>query len=78
MERVRELNGLKDPTLFREASYVAGEWRASSTGEMLAVSPYSGETLGQIDIPRGTFIAPIVANKTVFVLTDGADLLALR
>jgi outer membrane protein assembly factor BamB len=51
---------------------------ASSTGEMLAVSPYSGETLGQIDIPRGTFIAPIVANKTVFVLTDGADLLALR
>jgi len=51
---------------------------ASSTGEMLAISPYNGETLGQVDIPRGTFIAPVVANKTVYVLTDGADLLALR
>ena len=51
---------------------------ASSTGEAFAVSPYNGDVLGEIEIPRGTFIAPIVANKTVYILTDAAELLALR
>jgi len=51
---------------------------ASSTGEARAVSPYNGETLGEIDIPRGTFISPTVANKTVYILTDAAELLAFR
>lgn len=51
---------------------------ASSTGEAFAVSPYNGDILGEIEIPRGTFIAPVVANKTVYILTDAAELLALR
>jgi len=51
---------------------------ASSTGDAFAVSPYNGDVLGEIEIPRGTFIAPIVANKTVYILTDAAELLAFR
>ncbi len=51
---------------------------ASSTGNALALSPYTGEVLGDIEIPDGSFIAPVVANKTVYILTDGADLLAFR
>jgi outer membrane protein assembly factor BamB len=51
---------------------------ASSTGNMISVSPYSGETLGGIEIPDGVFISPIVANGTVFVLTDEGELIALR
>lgn len=51
---------------------------ASSTGEMVSVSPYTGEVLGKIEIPNGVYISPVVANGTVYVLTDDAQLIALR
>ncbi len=51
---------------------------ASSTGEALALSPYNGDILGEIEFSQGTFIAPIVANKTVYILTDDAELLAFQ
>jgi outer membrane protein assembly factor BamB len=51
---------------------------ASSVGEMISVSPYTGQTLGRVEIPAGVFVAPIVANGTVYVLTDEAQLMALR
>ena len=50
----------------------------SSQGEALSVSPYTGEILGRIKIPDGGFISPVVANRTVFILTDGAELIAYR
>ncbi len=50
----------------------------SSGGEAVALSPYSGERLGTIEIPEGAFISPVVANSTVYVLTDDARLLAFR
>ncbi len=50
----------------------------SSHGEALSVSPYTGEILGHIDLPDGSFISPIVANETVYLLTDDAKLVALR
>ena len=51
---------------------------ASSTGDALSISPYDGQIIGATDIPEGTFIAPIVANRTVYFLTDDAELLAFR
>jgi outer membrane protein assembly factor BamB len=50
----------------------------SSEGYAISISPYTGEVLGEIDIPDKAFIAPIVANNTVYVLTDDARLTALR
>mgnify|MGYP001301518978 CR=1 FL=1 len=50
----------------------------SSGGRALAVSPYNGQILGQMEIPDGTYIAPVVANDTVYVLTNDAELTALR
>lgn len=50
----------------------------SSEGYAVSISPYTGEVLGQIDIPDKAFIAPVVANNTVYVLTDDARLTALR
>ncbi|NOT39566.1 MAG: PQQ-binding-like beta-propeller repeat protein [Alphaproteobacteria bacterium] len=50
----------------------------SSEGYAVSISPYTGQVLGQIDIPDKAFIAPIVANNTVYVLTDDARLTALR
>lgn len=50
----------------------------SSEGEAISVSPYTGEALGRTDFPDGVFINPVVADKTLYVLTDEADLIALR
>lgn len=50
----------------------------SSEGYAVSISPYTGEILGQIDIPDKAFIAPIVADGIVYILTDDGRLTALR
>jgi hypothetical protein len=42
------------------------------------LSPYTGDLLGRTEIPDGTYIAPVVANGTLYLLTNGAQLVALR
>lgn len=51
---------------------------AGSDGRLVALSPYTGEVLGQIDVDGPILMAPIVANRTVYVLTEEAELIALR
>ncbi|MPY72215.1 MAG: PQQ-binding-like beta-propeller repeat protein [Alphaproteobacteria bacterium] len=50
----------------------------SSHGELWSVSPYTGKLLGRIETPGPVFIPPAVANDTVYVLTDKAELIAFR
>jgi len=50
----------------------------SSKGDALSVSPYTGKILGQIRLPDGALISPVVAGGTIYVLTDNAELIALR
>lgn len=50
----------------------------SSVGDAVSVSPYTGEIMGRIDLPDGTLIAPIVADETLYVLTNDAELIALK
>ncbi|MCZ6481924.1 MAG: PQQ-like beta-propeller repeat protein [Alphaproteobacteria bacterium] len=51
---------------------------AGSHGQVLSVSPYNGDLLGVIDMRDGVLIPPAVANRTLYLLTEGADLIALR
>jgi outer membrane protein assembly factor BamB len=51
---------------------------ASSEGYAVSISPYTGEILGKVGTPDKAFIAPIVADNTVYLLTDDARLTALR
>jgi outer membrane protein assembly factor BamB len=50
----------------------------SSDGYAESISPYTGELLGRVEIPDGAFIPPVVANDTLYILTNDADLVALR
>lgn len=50
----------------------------SSEGYAVSISPYTGEILGRIDIPDKAFIAPIVADGIVYILTDDGRLTALK
>jgi outer membrane protein assembly factor BamB len=51
---------------------------ASSDGYAESLSPYTGQLLGRITIPDGTFISPVVADGTLYLLTNSAQLVALR
>ena len=51
---------------------------AGSTGEAVTVSPYNGEILGRIDLPGPVSLSPVVADGTLYLLTDDGDLLAYR
>jgi outer membrane protein assembly factor BamB len=50
----------------------------SSNGVAAALSPYTGMLVGKMEIPSGTYIAPVVANGTLYLYTSNAELVALR
>jgi outer membrane protein assembly factor BamB len=50
----------------------------SSEGEAISISPYTGAPMGRMEFPDGVFITPALADRTLYVLTDEADLIALR
>jgi len=60
------------PVLVKDRLLVVG-----SHGEMVSVSPYTGQFLGRLELPSGISVAPIVADRAVFALTDSADLVRL-
>jgi hypothetical protein len=50
----------------------------SSNSTAVSVSPYTGQLLGRTDIPGGVYIAPVVANGTMYVFNNQAQLVALQ
>lgn len=82
---VRELPRYEDPEDREDAIRWAGPVLAGgrllvagTQGELLAVSPYSGEILGRMDIASPITISPAVADRTVYLLTEDAELIAFR
>jgi outer membrane protein assembly factor BamB len=49
-----------------------------SQGVAVALSPYTGDLLGQVDMPDAISIPPAIADKTAYFVTDDADLVAIR
>lgn len=49
-----------------------------SNGWALAVSPYGGQVLGKEPLPEGVVTAPVVADRSVYFLTEDAKLIAYR
>jgi outer membrane protein assembly factor BamB len=50
----------------------------SSDGRAVSLLPATGQLVNQIGIPAGTFIPPIMAGGTMYILTNQAQLVALR
>ena len=48
------------------------------TGDLLVLSPYTGEVMGKISLGAPTRLAPVIANRTIYILTDSGRLIALR
>ena len=51
---------------------------AGSNGQVRAISPYSGNFLGMIKMSSGVSVPPIIADQTVYFLTNSASLVAYR
>ncbi len=50
----------------------------SSEGDVVGLSPQNGETLAELKLGQRVFIEPIAAAGKVFVLTDNAQLVAIK
>lgn len=50
----------------------------NSLGEVLTLSPYTGEILSTIDVGDPVEVTPVVANKTLYILTDDGRLIAYQ
>jgi outer membrane protein assembly factor BamB len=61
------------PVLVEDRLLVTG-----SNGVAVALSPYTGKILGKQELPDRSHLPPVVANKTIYMLSDDADLIALR
>ncbi len=51
---------------------------AGSSGRALAISPYTGKIIGSEEMPGGVSVPPIIADGTVYFLSDDATLSAYR
>ena len=49
-----------------------------SNGQAVTMSPYNGEILGRQELPGPVVIPPVVAQGTVYIVTENAELLAYR
>jgi outer membrane protein assembly factor BamB len=79
LERFRRPKEKKDPIAW-SGPVLAGNRLVllSSRGKAVSVSPYSGEILGQMKIADGTYVPPVVADGTLFILTQDAELTAMH
>ncbi len=50
----------------------------SSRGKMVVLNPYTGEILREGKTGGDVFISPVIANETIYVVTDSAKLVAIR
>ncbi len=51
---------------------------ASDDGVLRAFNPVDGSPLGRVELPRGAATNPVVAGRTLYVVSEGGELLALR
>ena len=50
----------------------------SSTGKAVLLNPYNGSIINDFKVGGNVFVSPVIANETIYVLTDEAKLIALR
>jgi outer membrane protein assembly factor BamB len=51
---------------------------AGTNSVAVSISPYTGEILGELDLPGVPAVSPVVAGNTLYFLTESAALIALR
>jgi len=68
-----EILSWQGPVMAGEQLYVT-----SSGGDLITLSPFDGDQINKLTLPAPAATSPVVAEETVFILTEDADLLAYR
>jgi outer membrane protein assembly factor BamB len=79
LRRYEDEKGKSDPILWA-GPVLAGSRLIvlSSLGEAVSVSPFNGEVMGSQPMSAGGFLGPVIADNTLYLLTDDANLSAYR
>lgn len=72
-ERRRGRINWSGPVLAGDRLIVTG-----SHGRAVSLSPYTGEVIGELEMPDAVSLSPAVSNETLYFLTDRARLVAYR
>lgn len=51
---------------------------ASSKGELVSISPYTGDLLSTLDVDAPVHVSPVIANQTIYILNENGRLIAYR
>ena len=79
LQRWEDMKSKSDPIFWAGPVLVSDRLvLVSSAGSAISISPYTGQLLGRTAIPDGAYIAPVIANDTLYLLTNDAKLVALR
>ena len=79
LQRFKDIEDRKGPLAWT-GPVLAGDRLivVSTHGVLLTISPYTGAILGGTELPASTVAMPVVADGTLYVLTEDADLIAFR
>lgn len=50
----------------------------SNGGFLVSLSPYTGDFLGAVKIPKNSSVSPIIVDETLYVLADNGKIIAMR
>ncbi|HYC04630.1 MAG TPA: PQQ-binding-like beta-propeller repeat protein [Azospirillaceae bacterium] len=79
LERYEDPEDRDDPVTWSGPVLAGGRLvLVSDKGEMIEVSPETGEISSRRELPDGSSLPPVVAGGTLYVLTDDGDLVAYR
>lgn len=80
LARLRNPDDPESTRIFWAGPVLAGDRLilAGSTGEAITISPYTGEILGRLRLPGPVSLPPLVADGTLYFLTNSGELLAYR
>ncbi|CAK0744510.1 outer membrane protein assembly factor BamB [Azospirillaceae bacterium] len=69
----------QDPIVWAGPTLAGGKlWLTSSTSELVGLAAETGDILVRMRLPDAAYQAPIVANGTLYVLTDNGSIVAFR
>ncbi len=49
-----------------------------SHGVLAVISPYTGEIKQQLSVKSDIYLPPVIANNTLYLLSDNATLISIR